>query len=263
MHVGCLSLKLKRRTNIEGLFKMQTENFTFTRIATIHSCYKEKFGIPRQPGLVASEASIEMSPEYSQNEAFRELESFSHIWVTFVFHGLKYLKDKKWQASVRPPRLGGNKRIGVFASRSMFRPNPIGLSVVELKSVERKNNKIILNIIGGDFLDKTPVIDIKPYIPYSDSIATAKAGFAQEKPQQNLKIIFSEQANNQIESHLVHYPQLKCLITEILQLDPRPAYQKEKPNRNEFAMKLYEFDLTWKMEGEQVMVTSLFVISNE
>lgn len=263
IHAGRLSLKLKDYINIEDLFNMQDEHFTFTRIAIIHSCYKEKFGIPRQPGLVASEARIEMDSEYSQNEAFRELESFSHIWVTFVFHGLKHSKEKKWQASVRPPRLGGNNRVGVFASRSMFRPNPIGLSVVELKSIERKNNKMILNIIGGDFLDKTPVIDIKPYIPYSDSIATAKAGFAQEKPGQNLKIIFSEQAINQIESHLAHYPHLKGLITEILQLDPRPAYQKEKPNRNEFAMKLYEFDLLWRMEGEQVTVTSLFVISNE
>jgi len=242
---------------------MQNEHFTFTRIATIHSCYKEKFGIPRQPGLVASEACIEMCTEYSRDEAFRGLESFSHIWVSFVFHGLKHSQEKHWQGSVRPPRLGGNKRIGVFASRSMFRPNPIGLSVVQLKSIERKNNTIILNILGGDFLDKTPVIDIKPYIPYSDSIATAKAGYAQDRPESSLEVSFSAQANKQIERQSAYYPQLKRLITEILQLDPRPAYQKGKVSRNEFAMKLYEFDLSWKMEQEKVIVISLLPLGDD
>ena len=239
---------------------MQDDLFSFSRIATIHSCYKEKFGIPRQPGLVASEAYIEMASEYSQDEAFRELESFSHIWISFIFHGLKYRKDKSWQASVRPPRLGGNKRIGVFASRSMFRPNPIGLSVVALKSIERKNNKVVLNIIGGDFLDQTPVLDIKPYIPYSDAIENAIAGYAQKKPEPCLEVTFTKPANKQIDSQSHRYPKLKSLIIEILQLDPRPAYQKGKIRKNEFAMKLYEFDLVWKMEIEQIVVTSLSTI---
>ena len=136
--------------------------YNFTTIGTIHSCYKEKFGIPRQPGLVSSPATIVIDSSFSKDEAFRELETFSHVWVIFVFNGIE---NKKWKSTVRPPRLGGNQRIGVFASRSMFRPNPIGLSVVELKNIERKGSKIILNIIGGDFLDLTPVLDIKPYIP--------------------------------------------------------------------------------------------------
>lgn len=242
---------------------MKNDSFSFTRIATISSCYKEKFGIPRQPGLVASEAYIEMEPEYSQAEAFRELDGFSHIWVSFIFHGLKYRYDKSWQTTVRPPRLGGNKRIGVFASRSMFRPNPIGLSVVELKKIEQKNNKIILHIVGGDFLDQTPVIDIKPYIPYSDSIANAKAGYAEEKPQSRVSVTFTEHANHQIECQLAKYPQLKRLISEILMLDPRPAYQKERATRNDFAMKLYEFDLHWEMEGENIVVTALLALESE
>jgi len=128
----------------------QNNLYNFTSIGSIRSCYKEKFGIPRQPALVASPASIEIDIAYSKDEAFRELETFSHIWVVFVFFVFHGVGNKEWNPTVRPPRLGGNKRIGVFASRSMFRPNPIGLSVVELKNVERRGNKIILNIIGGD-----------------------------------------------------------------------------------------------------------------
>lgn len=230
------------------------KKFSFSSIGIIHSCYKEKFGIPRQPALVASPATIEIDEAYSNDEAFRDLEMFSHIWVVFVFHGVE---NKNWKATVRPPRLGGNQRTGVFASRSMFRPNPVGLSVVELKSVERKGNKIILNITGGDFLDLTPVLDIKPYIPYVDSIPAAKGGYAAEKPERKLTVIFSAEAEKEIEDVKNKYPQLKNIITEILQLDPRPAYQKEKQIKKNFAIKLYEFDLKWLVENENVVVTSL------
>jgi len=142
----------------------------------------------------------------------------------------------------------------------MFRPNPIGLSVVELKSIERKDNKVILNIIGGDFLDTTPVIDIKPYVPYADSIATAKAGYAIEKPQMKLQVDFSDAANVEVENAENTYPKLKRIIEEILQLDPRPAYQREKKIKNEFAIKLYEYDVKWKVENERVTVTSLTLL---
>ena len=228
-----------------------TKIYQFNPIGIIHSCYKEKFGIPRQPALIASPATIEIEPLYSIEEAFRELESFSHIWVVFILH---QTADKKWNPTVRPPRLGGNQRIGVFASRSMFRPNPIGLSVVELKDIERKDNKIVLNIIGGDFLDLTPVLDIKPYIPYADSINTTKSGYADERPEVKLNIKFSVNAQGHITKYINEYPQLKKLIIEILQLDPRPAYQQKK---NEFSMKLYEFDLTWQVENEDVIVTEI------
>lgn len=170
--------------------------YNFTSIGTIHSCYEEKFGIPRQPGLVDSPATIEIDAAYSQDEAFRELETFSHIWVIFVFHEIN---NKNWNPTVRPPRLGGNQRIGVFASRSMFRPNPIGLSVVELTSIERKNKKIVLNITGGDFLNLTPVLDIKPYIPYADSINTTKAGYATVKPEVKFAIVYTAEAKAEIK----------------------------------------------------------------
>lgn len=235
----------------------QNKSYKFSSIGTIHSCYKEKFGIPRQPALVASPAIIEIDSLYSEDEAFRELENFSHIWVVFVFHETL---NKKWSATVRPPRLGGNKRIGVFASRSMFRPNPIGLSVVELKKIERKGNKIILNIIGGDFLDLTPVLDIKPYIPYADAVNTAKAGYATDKPETKLEVRFFEDVKADIKKHENKYPKLEQLIIQILQLDPRPAYKAEKQIKNEYVMKLYDFDLTWRVDNDQVTVTSLAIL---
>ena len=248
-------------------YMTQINSYSFNVIGTVHSCYKEKFGIPRQPGLVAAPASIEMEALYSEDEAFRQLEHFSHIWVIFIFHDVltktaqnNAEENKKWQAMVRPPRLGGNQRVGVFASRSMFRPNPLGLSVVELQGIKRIDNKIILNIIGGDFLDGTPVVDIKPYIPYADSVDAAKPGYAAARPAASLDVSFSDDAKNQIEKQLHKYPLLEKLITDILQLDPRPAYQQGKKSHNEYAMRLYEFDLKWQVKDELLVVNSLTLL---
>ena len=234
------------------------KELNFSRIATIHSCYKEKFGIPRQPGLVSSSAIIEVHSDYAQDEAFRELETFSHIWVIFVFHGLK---SKKWKPTVRPPRLGGNQRIGVFATRSMFRPNPIGLSVVELKNIERKGNNLLLHILGGDFLDATPVLDIKPYVPYADSINSATAGYAIDKPEIKFDVLFSQKVKEALIKAEINHPRLSTIIKEILQIDPRPAYQDKKQVKNEFAIKLYDYDLKWHIDNNQIVVTDLNFLS--
>ena len=232
-------------------------NYNLNVIATIRSCYKEKFGIPRQPGLVNSPAQIEIDTSYSKDEAFRELESFSHIWVIFLFHGIN---NKSWKSTVRPPRLGGNQRVGVFATRSMFRPNPIGLSVVELESMERSGSNIILNIRGGDFLDGTPVLDIKPYLPYVDLVNVATAGYALEKPEIKFKVTFSSQAKKVIKIAEINYPKISDVIVEVLQIDPRPAYQNEKQTKSEFAIKLYDYDIKWCIENEQIIVTELIVL---
>lgn len=231
--------------------------YTFTSIGTIHSCYKEKFGIPRQSGLVSSSAFIEIEQEFSKEEAFRELESFSHIWIVFVFNAIE---KEKWKATVRPPRLGGNQRVGVFATRSMFRPNPIGMSAVELKSIERVNGKIIVNILGGDFLDGTPVIDIKPYVPYSDSIQTKSSGYADGKPQIKFDIVFADDVKAKIKKDNKKYPELEKVITEVLQLDPRPAYKDKKHSNKSYAIKLYDYDLKWHVDGQKIMVTSLTLL---
>ena len=227
-------------------------NFDISSIGIIHSCYKEKFGIPRQPGLVSSPATIEIHSEYSQDEAFRELESFSHIWVIFIFHAIN---NDSWKSTVRPPRLGGNQRVGVFATRSMYRPNPLGLSVVELNSIERVGNNIVLNIVGGDFLNGTPVVDVKPYLPYVDSVSSANAGYAIEQPCIKFEVVFSSAVMNEISSVKNKHPNLEKIIKEILQLDPRPAYKKK--DNKEYAIRLYEYDLKWHIEENTIIVTSL------
>lgn len=153
------------------------KTYCLNPIGTIHSCFKEKFTIPRQPGLVKqAKATLELIEPYNRKEAVRGLEEFSHIWVVFVFH--KNESRGQWKPTVRPPRLGGNKRVGIFASRSPHRPSPIGMSAVKLEGIEESKDKILLHLSGVDLLDGTPVLDIKPYIGYADSIEDSYDGFA-------------------------------------------------------------------------------------
>ena len=164
--------------------------FNFNQIGVVHSCFKEKFGIPRQPGLATeSRAVIEILHPYNREEAFRDIEQFSHLWICFIFHAC--LRDK-WKATVRPPRLGGNKRVGVFSTRSNYRPNPLGLSVVRLHAMRWERKKLLLDVHGGDFLDGTPVVDIKPYLVYADAINDAQSGFASQAQIYDVEIEFSE-----------------------------------------------------------------------
>ena len=229
-----------------------TNSFSFHPIATIHSCFPQKFGIPRQAGLTRIPATIVMKPEYSQPEAFRELTSFSHIWIIFLFH---QSKDDGWNPTVRPPRLGGNERVGVFASRSMFRPNPIGLSVVELASINTTSRGTELEIIGGDFLDQTPVLDIKPYLPYVDMIPDALGGYAMQSPELKLQVEFTPRALDQL-SNYDHAERIQQAIVQILQLDPRPAYQSQTDNK-EYAMRIYDVDVKWRVTETNVLVNAI------
>jgi tRNA-Thr(GGU) m(6)t(6)A37 methyltransferase TsaA len=233
---------------------MEPVIYPIDAVGVVHSCFKEKFGIPRQPGLVSeARATIELLPPYNRPEAVRGLEQFTHIWVIFIFH--ECLRAQ-WKPTVRPPRLGGNTRIGVFASRATYRPNPIGMSPVELEKVETNNDKVILHLKGVDLLDGTPVIDIKPYIPYADNIPHATGGFAEHAPQSKFEITFSDEAQQIIQQQQQHYPHLQQMITQLLEIDPRPAY-KEGDEGRIYGMKLYEFDLKWKIEGERVVVVGL------
>ncbi|WP_428633939.1 tRNA (N6-threonylcarbamoyladenosine(37)-N6)-methyltransferase TrmO [Sedimenticola sp.] len=219
---------------------MQT--FHFESIGIVHSPYREKFGIPRQPGLVDAEATLELLPPYNRPEAVKGLEGFSHIWITFVFHGVK---RSEWKPMVRPPRLGGNERVGVFASRATHRPNPIGLSVVELSGIDCSDKKVVLHLKGADMLDGTPVLDIKPYIPYADNVEAARSGFADKAPAPLLEVVFSAAAGQQCEELSLHYPQLPRLITDVLALDPRPAYQAEEGR--EYGVILYDFNIRFRV----------------
>ena len=160
-------------------------------IGVISSCFTEKFGIPRQPGMVMSAtARLELLPPFNRAEMVRGLEQFSHIWVHFRFHATV---AEGWKATVRPPWLGGQQRVGVFATRSPHRPNHFGLSVVRLDAVVMEKGRLFLLLSGVDFLDQTPVFDIKPYLPYSDCIASASCGYAHGK-QPEVHVIFSAES---------------------------------------------------------------------
>lgn len=225
-------------------------------IGFIQSCYKEKFGIPRQPGLVtAAQAQLTLLPEFSQAAAFKGLEQFSHIWLIFQFHANPSLD---WSNTVRPPRLGGNKRLGIFATRSMFRPNPLGLSVARLEGLEFSGQKTCLHLSATDLLDGTPIFDIKPYLPYADSLVAAQAGFAEQAPELRWKVVFTTQASLQCQQKSSQLnSNLELLIRQILAQDPRPSYRAAQEDARIYAMKLYDFDLQWHYKAEFIEVIGL------
>jgi len=221
------------------------QDITLTPIGIVNSPYKEKFAIPRQPGLVnAAKGTIELLGNANNIDSVRELKQFSHIWLLFIFHGTQ---EQGWKSLVRPPRLGGNKKMGVLATRSTFRPNPIGLSVVKLDEVDVSKQNVILHISGMDLLDQTPIVDIKPYIPYSDSLPNASAGFAQTQPQLSLTVKFSEQAHQELTKFNSVLPDLPLLIEQVLAQDPRPAYKQNKIDEKIYGMNLYNLNIQWKM----------------
>jgi len=230
-------------------------NFIFHPIGIIHSCFTEKFGIPRQPGLVpAARASLEMLPPYDRDEAFRGLKDFSHLWIVFVFHGID---ARKWQPTVRPPRLGGNTRIGVFATRSGFRPNPIGMSSVVLESVRRDHGKMVLDLSGIDIMDQTPVLDIKPYLPYADIIPEAVGGFAVDPPRSSLSIEFTAQALQACTLLEQTYPGFCDLVDQVLRADPRPAYIDKRSAGTEFGVWLYDINVRWRVLKTTIIVHTI------
>lgn len=230
--------------------------FVFSPIGIIHSCFKEKFGIPRQAGLVrGATATLEVLSPYDREEAFRGLEDFSHIWVTFVFHASI---RGEWSPTVRPPRLGGNQQMGVFATRSPFRPNALGLSAVALTAIGRNKGRLLLELEGGDFLDQTPVLDIKPYLPYADSIAYATGGYAGDAPGMCCEVSFSSRALQDCRRHEQRLGvDLEALIRQLLAYDPRPAYKASASNLQSYAMNLFDIDVKWRVEDGQVLVVEL------
>ena len=224
-------------------------------IATIHSPFREKFATPRQPGLVSSvTATIEFYPDFATPEAVRGLEGFSHLWLIFLFH---HTWQKGWKPTVRPPRLGGNQRIGVYASRSPFRPNPVGLSAVKLLSIKNEQGNISLEVQGADLIDGTPILDIKPYIAYGDSIPTASSGFAQEAPGTALEVTFSDQAWQQLNNYRSESPGLETMLTETLALDPRPAYRQKRDDDQEYGVLFDRYNIHWKVAGEELIILNI------
>ncbi|NBI42623.1 tRNA (N6-threonylcarbamoyladenosine(37)-N6)-methyltransferase TrmO [[Haemophilus] felis] len=212
-------------------------------IGVISSPYKEKFSVPRQANLVQDGTAIlELLPPYNQADAVRGLDQFSHLWLIFQFDKIP---TGKWSPTVRPPRLGGNERIGVFASRATHRPNPLGLSKVALRNVECDKGRVRLHLGSVDLVDGTPIFDIKPYIAYADSEPHAISGFAQEKPLASLQVEFSPLALQQLENIERIYPHFQRFVREIIAQDPRPAYQKQQERL--YGMHLYDYNIRWKI----------------
>ncbi|WP_111977264.1 tRNA (N6-threonylcarbamoyladenosine(37)-N6)-methyltransferase TrmO [Algibacillus agarilyticus] len=224
--------------------------YEFNSIGYVQSLYKEKFAVPRQPNIITqAQCQIILSPEFANEDSIKGLADFSHIWVQFVFN---QNEPGKWHYLVRPPRLGGNKKIGVYASRSPFRPNPIGLSAVEYLGHSIINNQIVLNIKGGDFVNGTPVIDIKPYIKYVDCIPKASSGFAQAEPQSTIAgVTYTELAQrqkNKIDKPIIDF------IEAVLMQDPRPAYKKNKLDTKVYSVKIGDFDVRFEVIKDVVKI---------
>ncbi|BDM63687.1 tRNA (N6-threonylcarbamoyladenosine(37)-N6)-methyltransferase TrmO [Shewanella sp. NFH-SH190041] len=224
-------------------------------VALCRTPYKQKFGIPRQPGLADARGYVELTPEFNHMDAVRGLTQYSHIWLLFCFHENL---AQGWKTTVRPPRLGGNEKLGVFATRSTFRPNGIGQSVVRLHGIVKRKGKVCLEISGMDLLDGTPIIDIKPYIPFSDAIADAQGGMAHEAPEL-IDVQFSPQAVAQIAhfSAREQSPDLESLIRTVLAQDPRPAYKKAKQDPKLYQVALYDLDIFWRIDDGKAQVIEL------
>ena len=229
---------------------------SFPIIGFMHSPYREKFGIPRQPNLVDVESYIEFVAPYHDILAFEGIEQFSHLWILWNFHANKQQKEheNKFRAQVRPPRLGGNAKIGVFATRSMYRPSPIGLSVVRFKQVKKVGKALRLYVTGSDLLDGTPILDIKPYIQYSDAIMDAQSAYAENAPVKK-QVQWSEQAeqskNDLLQSKKMT-EQMIHEIEEVLSFDPSPAYQHDEERI--YGMSFDRFNISFMIKTEIIII---------
>ncbi len=225
------------------------EALTLTPIAITRSCFQDKFGVPRQPGLTRhAHAELVIQSPFDREDAFRGLESASHIWLTFQFHEAV---RAEWRPVVRPPRLGGNKKIGVFASRSPFRPNSLGLSVVRNEGLARKNGELVLKISNHDLIEGTPILDIKPYLPFSDSVPEASLGWADSAPTDRLEVTFAPEASDQL-SRLpeADYPDFRALIEDVVSYDPRPSFRRGRDEQRIYGANLFDKNVRFRFVNE-------------
>ena len=228
----------------------QENERVFHIIARIHTDFPTKFGIPRQSGLVeALKAEIVFEPEYRNPDALRGIEDFSHLWLLWEFS--ETVRDD-WSPTVRPPRLGGNQRVGVFATRSPFRPNAVGLSCVKLEHIELHTDRgPVLHVSGADLMDGTPIYDIKPYIRYADSRPDAVCGYADQVPQMTLEVVMSEDIKKELGDKA-------DAAIEILAYDPRPSYQND-PERV-YGLSFAGYDIKFIVEGNTLTIKELVKI---
>ena len=237
-------------------------------LGIIRSCYQQKFSIPRQPGLAPDAPAIitiSAGKEDQPQQLLEGIESFSHLWILFYFHNLKNSPEAR--NKVRPPRLGGEKSTGSLACRSPYRPNPIGLSVVKLEKCLHTQGTSSLLVTGGDFLDGTPILDIKPYLPYCDSVPEAKTSWA-NRPEQSLqRVSFSDKARNTLKrlGGSAWDFMLKS-ISQSLLTDPRPSWRQRKfPGDDErtYHTAMFGLDLHWQLQQFTVLVTEISLLDKD
>ena len=217
-------------------------SYSVSPVATIHTPFKEKFAIPRQPGLArAALGQVELLSPYDQDGAFNGLEQSSHIWLIFLFHKAMPDGNQAPRLLVRPPRLGGNQKVGVFATRSTHRPNAIGQSLVKLEAIDGTH----LTVSGVDLLDGTPILDIKPYVPYSDCLPDAWNQLASDAPEPT-DVQWTPEALEQARQHQdrLHQPVVE-LVNQCLSQDPKPAYQVPAPDRI-YGVRLWDINVRWR-----------------
>ena len=223
------------------------EEMALKVIAHIRTAFPTKFGIPRQSGLVpALRAKIVFEPEYRNPDSLRGIEGFSHLWLIWQF---SEAVREDWSPTVRPPRLGGNERMGVFATRSPFRPNRIGLTVVRLIRMEEENGRITLVVSGADLMDGTPIVDIKPYLPYVDSVPDAVGGFTEQTERHHLTVDFPEKLKKYVPKQ--NLPAVMGLLAQ----DPRPAYQHD--GKRVYGVPYGEVDIRFVVEGDTLTVVEV------
>ena len=229
------------------------EDWRLQAIAVVRSPFLEKFAVPRQPGLVpAATGEVQMLPPFDESRILDGLEGFSHVWLTFGFHNTR---GQGWKPRVRPPRLGGNREVGVFASRAPFRPNHLGMSVVALRAV-CPAGRPVLEVGGLDIIDGTPVFDIKPYVPYVDAVPDAVGGFAPTAPECGLPVTFSAAAG----ARLARHPQgrwLRELVEQTLGLDARPAYRNGAEPSRVYGARLHDVDVRWRVLDDRIEVVEI------
>ena len=232
-----------------------TESATIEPVGIIHTPFRQKFAIPRQPNLAGAKGQIVMQTDYANPQAFKGIEAFSHVWLLFYFHETA---ARGWKPAVKAPRLGGNATLGVFASRSTHRPNSIGMSVVKNDGLSVESDRVVLNVSGVDLLDGTPVIDIKPYIPYADAVNEADDTLTSSSPIPRRNVIFTAEADRQCHALSARWSDIIPLTQDILSQDPRPAYRHKLDDDDKvYKVSLYDVDISWQIINSDVVVLSL------
>ncbi|WP_339803021.1 tRNA (N6-threonylcarbamoyladenosine(37)-N6)-methyltransferase TrmO [uncultured Marinobacter sp.] len=237
--------------------KPASEALTLTPIAITRSCFQDKFGVPRQPGLTRNAwADLVIQPPFDREDAFRGLETCSHLWLTFQFH---QAVRAEWRPVIRPPRLGGNRKMGVFASRSPFRPNSLGLSVVRNEGLVRRDGQLILRIRDHDLIEGTPVLDIKPYLPFADAIPDASIGWAGNEAPERLPVTFTDDALAQLAGlPEENYPDLRGLIEDITSYDPRPSFRRGRQDEDRiYGAHLYDLNIRFSFNEDGVVIITV------